>query len=69
MRFVSLLINTFKRIGYDWLFPSHEPKIEQKRDHHGNLYWQVYDLTTNKTYSFGSDRDVRAWIEQKYHDL
>ncbi|MGL4882302.1 MAG: hypothetical protein ACRC8K_14755 [Waterburya sp.] len=48
-------------------FQKHEPEIKQKRDRFGNYYWQVYDYTTNKFYEFGSEQDVRAWIENRHY--
>ena len=44
-----------------------EPQVKQKRDRYGNSYWQVRDRKTNKFYTFGSDSEVIAWIEQRYH--
>lgn len=45
----------------------HEPQIKHKRDRYGNFYWQIYDYTNNKFYEFGSEQDVRIWIENRYH--
>lgn len=36
---------------------------------HGNLSWQVYDRTSHKSDTFGSDRDVRAWIEERHYHI
>lgn len=44
-----------------------EPKISQKRDRAGNLYFDVYDPTSGASMSFGSEHEIRTWIEQRYH--
>ena len=64
---LNLIINIFRWIGHILLAKRNEPYIKQKRDRYGNLYWQVYDFTTNKSYTFGSEREVRAWIEERYN--
>lgn len=48
---------------------NHEPQIKQKCDRHGNKYWQVYDLYSHQSYTFGSEQDVRVWIENRCHCL
>ncbi|VEP16353.1 conserved hypothetical protein [Hyella patelloides LEGE 07179] len=67
MKLISSIVNILQNIGRSLVVNHNEPHIEQKHDRHGNSYWQVYDFTTNKSYRFGSDRDVRAWIEERYH--
>ncbi len=69
MKIVNFIVNTLKDIGRSLVVQNHEPQIEKKRDRYGNSYWQVYDFTTNKSHTFGSDRDVRAWIEKRHHCL
>lgn len=70
---MSKLVKSVARIltdiGTKKLFLKNEPQIEQKRDRYGNLFWQVYDPTTHQSHSFGSDGDVRIWIEKRYHNL
>lgn len=63
----DLIIDRLKNIGRSLVVPRNEPQIEQKCDRYGNLYWQVRDFKTHKSYTFGSDREVRAWIEERYH--
>ncbi|WP_319421252.1 hypothetical protein [Pleurocapsa sp. FMAR1] len=69
LNIITSIDNLFKNIGRSLVTQKHEPQIEQKRDRHGNLYWQVKDFATNKTYEFDSDRDVRVWIENRYHSF
>lgn len=44
-----------------------EPKIEQKLDHQGNTYFRVYDPRTGMTFIFGSEQEVRFWLDQRYY--
>ena len=67
MKITNVIVNTFRNLGRKLVVNRNEPQIAQKRDRYGNLYWQVYDFNTNKSYSFGSDREVRAWLENRYH--
>ena len=62
----NFIINIFRNIKHSLTVPQNEPQVEQKHDRFGNLYWQVRDRRTNKSYSFGSDSEVIAWIEQRY---
>lgn len=65
----KLIASIFKNIGQISIRQNNEPKIEFKRDRYGNSYWKVYDFPTNKSYAFGSEQDVRAWIENRYHSF
>ncbi|MDJ0594893.1 MAG: hypothetical protein QNJ72_33770 [Pleurocapsa sp. MO_226.B13] len=64
---LNLIINIFRWIGQVLLAKKNEPCIKHKRDRHGNSYWQIYDFTTNKSYTFDSESEVRAWIEERYN--
>lgn len=44
-----------------------EPNIKQKCDRHGNLYWQIHDYQHNQILTFGTDTEVRIWLEQRYY--
>ena len=69
MKITHLFTNTLKKIERSLMVSQNEPQVKQKRDRHGNSYWQVRDRKTNKSYSFGSDSEVIAWIEQSYHSV
>lgn len=43
-----------------------EPQTTQKRDRDGNVYYQVYDPRTQDSATFGSESEIRWWIEQHY---
>ncbi|MBE9046636.1 hypothetical protein IQ255_19865 [Pleurocapsales cyanobacterium LEGE 10410] len=44
-----------------------EPKIWQKHDPKGNIYWLVFDPFTSSYSYFSSEQEVRIWIEKRYH--
>ena len=65
----NLIVDIFNTIKHRLIVNKNEPHITQKRDRYGNLYWQIYDYQTNKSYTFGSDLEVRAWLEQRYYHI
>jgi hypothetical protein len=67
MKTTHLLSNTLKNIKRSLMVSQNEPQVKQKRDRYGNSYWQVLDRRTNQSYTFGSDSEAIAWIEQCYH--
>ncbi|MBF2075291.1 MAG: hypothetical protein IGS50_16235 [Synechococcales cyanobacterium C42_A2020_086] len=44
-----------------------EPKIDRKQDRQGNTYFRVYDPITGMTATFGSEPEVRLWLDQRYY--
>lgn len=44
-----------------------EPKVWQKKDRKGNIYWRVYNPTTGYCGSFNSEEEVRMWLEERYY--
>ena len=67
MKITHFVDSILRTIGRSLIGSNNEPKIKQKRDRHGNSYWHIHDLNTNKSYDFDSEQDVRAWIEQRYN--
>ena len=67
MKIIHFIDIILRKIGRSLVVPNNEPKIKQKRDRHGNFYWHIYDFTTNQSYDFSSEQDVRSWIEQRYN--
>lgn len=63
----NFIIKILRNIKHSLVVNRNEPHIEQKCDRFGNQYWQVHDYKTNRFYSFGSDQDVIAWLENRYH--
>ena len=69
VKVINSIIDIWRKVERNLVSFQHEPQIEQKRDRHGNQYWQAYDFDTNKSYTFGSERDVRIWLENRYHNF
>lgn len=45
-----------------------EPKVWQKFDRQGNSSgWRVFDPETGRTIAFGSELEVRLWLEQRFY--
>jgi hypothetical protein len=50
-----------------WIVQTSEPKVSRKRDRKGRLYYRVYDPVSNSSAAFGSESEIRAWLEQRYY--
>jgi hypothetical protein len=50
-----------------WVTQSSELKVSERCDRHGNVYYQVYDPLNRTSASFGSEAEIRAWLEQRYY--
>ncbi len=46
---------------------AHEPRIHQIRDRQGQTLWQVFDPVSRDRATFACEREVRAWLEQRYY--
>lgn len=62
----SLVIHLKQRVG-DWIATCNEPKITQQFDRQGrSTGWRVFDPETGYTIAFGSEVEVRLWLEHRY---
>jgi hypothetical protein len=61
------LVGKVGRAIATWVVQSSELKVFERCDHHGNLYYQVYDPLNRTSASFGSEAEIRAWLEQRYY--
>lgn len=50
----------------NFLVNGSEPKIYQKQNRHGEIYFRVYDPFTQRYYKFNSEQEVRVWLEERY---
>lgn len=46
---------------------SSEPKIYQKYDRNGKLYFRVYDPITHQSSTFSTEQELRIWLDQRYY--
>ncbi|BAW97944.1 hypothetical protein NIES970_29070 (plasmid) [[Synechococcus] sp. NIES-970] len=44
-----------------------EPRISRKISRYGDIYFEVYDPVSNQNMNFGSEQEVKMWLEQKYY--
>jgi hypothetical protein len=52
----------------DVMAGSYEPKVWHKCDRQGRIVaWYVYDPEMGRSTSFGSELEVRLWLEQRYY--
>ena len=50
-----------------WEFPSKEPRVRQKINSSGNVYWQVYDPWHDCTLHFDHEQEVMVWLEEQHY--
>ena len=67
MEIPRLIVKLFRKSGRSLVTPNIEPQIKHKQDRDGNSSWQIYDLATNTSSAFGSEQEVRAWMETQAH--
>lgn len=60
------IVRFFQQL-FAWLFRGSELQVKQRRDRQGNIWWQAFDPNTNESASFGSEAEMRSWIEQRYY--
>lgn len=64
------LMQSIKRLGQriaEYFTSQSEIKVWQLQDRSGNTYWRVYDPNTNRSAVFGSEEEVRIWIEEIFY--
>ena len=69
MNIIDSITNILRKVERSLKTNNHEPQVERKRDRNGNQYWLVHDARTAKTHTFGSEGDVRVWIENRHHSF
>ena len=57
----------FKRIRRYLVANRIEPDVKRKYDRSGNFYWQIYDPISRSYLFFNSEREVRVWLDTRYH--
>lgn len=51
-----------------WMYSSSEIQVWQESDCYGCTYcWHAYDPMTGRSVCFGSEEEIRIWIEQSYY--
>lgn len=49
------------------LSASSELQVWQKSDRYGHVFWQAYNPMTGRSACFGSEEEMRVWIEVQYY--
>ena len=64
---IDYIITILRKINRYLADSKTEPQIVKKCDRHGNSYWQVYDPVSASRCSFGSEQEVKAWLDRRYY--
>jgi len=64
---ISTLLSRLWRPILEILSRCAELKVWEKTDRQGNHYWQGYDPQHGQHISFGTEDEIRMWIEQQYY--
>lgn len=64
---VKYFIAILKKIERSLITNRREPQVTQKCDRLGNFYWQIYDPISGSYLFFNSEREVRVWLDTRYH--
>jgi len=49
------------------MMSSTELRVFHRSDRTGNAYFEIYDPVTGKSNCFGSEQEIRAWLDQPHH--
>lgn len=67
--FRQKLLRIIKTYILNPLLTGSEPKIIEKTDKIGNLFWQVYDPVSGDRKKLVSVQEVREWLDNRYYYL
>ena len=68
MKIVNNLIKAMANKWFNFFAREVEIEVFQKCDRQGNNYWLAFN-PINRSYNyFGSEAEVRMWIEQSYYN-
>ena len=48
-------------------FMSNEPRIRQKKNRFGKIFWKIYDPVGKQSFRLDSEEDVLVWLEERHH--
>ena len=66
--FASLVSNIqIKQLFANFFRKTNEPQIIARKNHRGDVYFQVYDPQTQWTGTFSSEQEVRIWLDRRYY--
>jgi GTP-binding protein EngB required for normal cell division len=44
-----------------------EITIDSLKDKSGNMYWRIQDSISGRRVFFGTEQEVRAWLDRRYY--
>jgi hypothetical protein len=60
-------LNQFWNAIVNRISGSSEPQVNHRRDDQGNWYYQIYDPQDHKHSAFGTEQEVRMWLDQRHY--
>ena len=63
------IVKRLKNVGDRWakLSTYAEPKIWERKDSDGNIYYRVYDPKGDRYIYFNSENEVKWWLDRRYY--
>jgi hypothetical protein len=55
----------WRKVTDFWQVSAKEPRVNQKMDFKGNLYWEIYDPLDDCMLHFDQEQDVMIWLEEQ----
>ena len=63
-----LFVQRFWRNFIAWMDSGSDLQVWHESDRYGHIScWRAYDPTTGRSACFGSEEEMRMWIEQLYY--
>lgn len=67
MNIGKYILHQFNWLGQYLIKLKTEPQIRRKCDRYGNSYWQIFNPVSGKFTLFGSEKEVRVWLEEHFN--
>ncbi len=63
------IVKKLNELGDRWtrLSTYAEPKIWERKDRYGNIYYRIYDPKSDRYIYFNSEEEVRWWLDKRYY--
>ncbi|BAU10482.1 hypothetical protein LEP3755_09660 [Leptolyngbya sp. NIES-3755] len=61
-------LNHFWNAVVSRISSSGELQVNHRRDYQGNWSYQIYDPQAEKHNTFGTEQEVRMWLDQRHYD-
>ncbi|MGB8699721.1 MAG: hypothetical protein WCD18_09925 [Thermosynechococcaceae cyanobacterium] len=61
------ILNRIWNVFFEWVLSLDELKIYTLKNRFGETFWKVHDPRTGRRMSFGSETEVRAWLDKRHY--